>query len=144
MSAVYGDAGHERVLDAAGVTTATLLILTIPDILTGRSIIVTAKQLNRQIAIVARTPNPDCFSEMKALGVSGVAIPEFEGSIEITRQALLHLQVQPTEIQRVTDTIRQELYADVLNTDDRYHTLSQLRGAEHQFDLQWIKWPSVS
>ena len=57
-----------------------------------------------------------------------MAIPEFEGSIEITRQALLHLQVQPTEIQSITDTIRQELYADVLNTDDRYHTLSQLRG----------------
>ncbi len=144
MAVVYGDAGHEGVLDAAGVTTASLLILTIPDILTGRSIIITAKQLNHQIAVVARTPNPDCFNEMKALGVSGVAIPEFEGSIEITRQALLHLQVQPTEIQSITDTIRQELYADVLNTDDRYHTLSQLRGAEHQFDLQWIRLPSES
>lgn len=144
MAAVYGDANHDRVLDAAGIKTAPLLILTIPDSLTGRSIVKAAKRQNSGIAVVARAPNPDCFNEMKALGISGVAIPEFEGSIEITRQAFLHLKIPPTEIQRITETIRQELYADLLNPDDRYHTLSQLRSAEGQFDLQWIRLPQES
>ena len=144
MAAVYGDANHDRVLDAAGIKTAPLLILTIPDSLTGRSIVKAAKRQNSRIAVVARAPNPDCFNEMKALGISGVAIPEFEGSIEITRQAFLHLKIPPTEILHITETIRQELYADLLNPDDRYHTLSQLRSAEGQFDLQWIRLPQES
>ena len=43
------------------------------------------------------------------------------------------------EVQRHTDTIRQELYADLFNDGDEYRVLSHLRGAEQQFDLQWIR-----
>ena len=57
----------------------------------------------------------------------------------MTRQSLLHLRVPPTEVQRHTDTIRQELYAVLFNSNDSYRVLSQLRGAEQQFDLQWIR-----
>ena len=57
----------------------------------------------------------------------------------MTRQSLLHLRVPPTEVQRHTESIRQELYAVLFNSNDSYHTLSQLRGAEQQFDLQWIR-----
>ena len=43
------------------------------------------------------------------------------------------------EIQRHTEMIRQKLYAVLLNANEGYRVLSQLRGAEHQFDLQWIR-----
>ena len=46
---------------------------------------------------------------MKALyerGANQVVQPEFEAGLEMTRQALLHLQVPATEILRYTDTIR--------------------------------------
>ena len=57
----------------------------------------------------------------------------------MTRQSLLRLQVPPTEVHRYTDTVRQELYAQLLNEGDDYRVLSQLRDAEQQFDLQWFQ-----
>jgi len=139
MSVIYGDAGQEIILEAAGIKASTLLIVTLPDLVAIGSTIVHSKRLNGRLKIVARASGPDYFDAMKDLGVSEVVLPEFEASLEMTRQSLLHLKVPPTEIQRHTDTIRQELYAVLLNSNDRYRMLSQLRGAEQQFDLQWIR-----
>ena len=144
MSAVYGDASQEIVLEASGIKDATLLILTLPGLVATRSTIVNAKRLNGQLAIVARASGPDFFSEMKDLGVSEVVLPAFEASLEMTRQSLLHLNVPPTEVQRHTDALRQELYAALFNSNDSYRVLSQLRGAEQQFDLQWIRLSPIS
>ncbi len=139
MSVIYGDASQEIVLEAARINFAVLLILTIPGLVAARSTIVQAKRLNRSLEIVARASGPDYFEALKDLGVSEVVLPEFEASLELARQSLLRLGVQPTEVQRHTDTIRQELYAVLHNSDDSYRVLSQLRGAEQQFDLQWIR-----
>jgi CPA2 family monovalent cation:H+ antiporter-2 len=57
----------------------------------------------------------------------------------MTRQSLLHLRLPPTEVQRQTDIIRQELYSELFHSNESYRMLSQLRGAEQQFDLQWIR-----
>jgi len=76
---------------------------------------------------------------LKEAGVSEIVLPEFEGSLEMTRQSLLHLGVPPTEVQRSTDTARQELYARWFNKGNEYRVLSQLRGVEQQFDLQWVR-----
>jgi CPA2 family monovalent cation:H+ antiporter-2 len=51
-------------------------------------------------------------------GVYEVVQPEFEAGLEITRQALLHLNIPAAEIQRFTDGIRQELYAPLYQTHD--------------------------
>ena len=139
MSVVYGDAGQETVLEAAEIKAANLLVLTIPDLVAARSTIVHSKRLNERLPIVARTSGPDYFNIMKDLGVSDVVLPEFEASLEMTRQALLHLKIPPTEVQRQTDTVRQELYAALIHANDAYRVLSQLRGAEQQFDLQWVR-----
>jgi CPA2 family monovalent cation:H+ antiporter-2 len=71
--------------------------------------------------------------------VAEVVLPELEGSLELARQALMRLQVPPTEVHRYTDRIRQELYAHLYDGGDGYRMLSQLRGVEQQFDLQWVK-----
>ncbi len=139
LAVVYGDASQDIVLDAAGIKDATLLILTIPGLVAVKSTIVQSKRLNGRLEIIARASGPDYFDVLKDLGVSEIVLPEFEASLEMTRQSLLHLRVPPTEIQRHTDTIRQELYAVLSKINDNYRLLSQLRGAEQQFDLQWVR-----
>jgi CPA2 family monovalent cation:H+ antiporter-2 len=139
MAVVYGDAGQEVVLDAAGIKDASLLILTVNGFVATRSVIVQSKRLNSRIEIVARTSGPDYTELLKKLGVFEVVFPEFEASLEMTRQALLRLRVPSTEIQRHTETVRQELYAHLFNEKSDYRILSQLRGAEQQFDLQWVR-----
>ena len=139
MAVVYGDAGQEIVLEAAGIKDARLLILTLPGFVEARSVIVHSKRLNDRLEIIARTSGPDSFESFKKLGVSEVVIPEFEAGLEMTHQSLLCLQVPPTEVYRYTDTLRQEIYAHLCNQGGDYRVLSQLRRAEQQFDLQWFR-----
>jgi CPA2 family monovalent cation:H+ antiporter-2 len=139
MTVVYGDSSHEIVLDAAGIKESALLVVTTPGIVVLRATVVQARRLNSGIKIVARAPGQDYFDLLKDLGVSELVIPEFEASLEMAHQSLLHLQVPVNEVQRYTDTVRRELYAPWFNKGDEYRILSQFRGAEQQFDLQWFR-----
>jgi CPA2 family monovalent cation:H+ antiporter-2 len=138
MPVVYGDASHEIVLDAAEVGSALLLVITTPGIVVARSIAVHVKRLNRRIEVVARTSDPEFFPVFKELNITEVVLPEFEAGLEMTRQVLLHLRIPVPEIQRHTESLRQELFAPMLNSVNDYKTLSQLRAAEQRFDLQWV------
>ncbi len=138
MAAVYGDAGQEIVLEAAGIKQASLLVLAVPGLVAARTVINHARRMNPDLQIVARAPGVDYLPLFKELGVSAVVLPEFEASMEMARQSLIHLHVPATEIQRYTDTIRQELYARLFTGNTDYQTLSHLRAAEQQFDLQWF------
>jgi CPA2 family monovalent cation:H+ antiporter-2 len=139
MAVVYGNANQQIVLEAAGIKNAKLLILTLPGLVEARSVIIHSKLLNSRIEIIARTSGPDYFELLWDLGVSDVVLPEFEAGLEMTRQALLRLQVPPTEVHRNTDTLRQEIYAHLFDQEENYRVLSQLRNADQQFDLQWIR-----
>jgi CPA2 family monovalent cation:H+ antiporter-2 len=139
MAVVYGDAGQQVVLEAAAVEKATLLILTIPGLVGARSVLIQARGIHPALQVIVNTSGPDYFGVLKELNVSEAVLPEYEASLEMTRQALLRLRVPPAEVQRHTDNVRQELYAALYNQGDDYQVLSQLRGAEQQFDLQWIR-----
>lgn len=139
MAVVYGDACQEIVLEAAGIKDARLLILTLPALAEAKSVIVHSKRLNEDLKIIARTPGSDSCEILGDLGVSQVVLPEFEAGLEMTRQSLLCLQVPPTEVHRCTDTVRQEIYAHLVDAKEDYQMLSQLRNAEQQFDLQWVR-----
>lgn len=138
MPVVYGDASHEIVLEAAEIGSACLLLITTPAIVVARSIVIHAKRLNNRVDIVARASDLEFLAVFKKLNVTEVVLPEFETGLEMTRQALLHLRVPAPEIQRHTESLRQELFATVFNPGADYKTLAQLRTAEQQFDLQWV------
>ncbi|MFH1138424.1 MAG: cation:proton antiporter [Pseudomonadota bacterium] len=139
MAVIFGDAAQETVLGAAGVKDAALVVLTVPGLVAARAIIIQSRRLNKNIQIVARTSGSDYFRLFKELGVSGAVFPEFEASLELTRQSLLRLRFPATEVQGYTDAMRRELYAHEVDQEDEYRLLSQLRGAEQQFDLQWVQ-----
>ncbi len=139
MAVVYGDACQDIVLEAAGIKNAGLLVMTLPGIVEARSVIVHSRRLNTKMAIIARTGGPDTFDSLKDLGVSEIVLPEFEAGLEMTRQCLLRLRIPPTEVHQYTDTLRQEAYAHFFDPSEDYKLLCQLRNAEHQFDLQWVR-----
>ncbi len=97
---VYGDASHQLVLEAAEIATAHLLIVTAPDVVVVQAIIMAARRQNPAIDVVARTSDPSFLAVFQELGVRDVVLPEVEISLEMTRQALLHLHIPPVEIQR--------------------------------------------
>jgi len=111
FSAIFGDAGQGVVLEAANVKEARLLLTTIPNLITTQTIVDEVQRINPSLHIVARVEGVEQIQALHSRGVFEVVQAEYEASLEITRQALLHLDIPATEIQQFTDTVREELYA---------------------------------
>lgn len=109
LPVVYGDAGHELVLEAASVADASLLLVTVPGPVMARAAIEHARRANPDLDIVARAADVDRVAELRGLGVLEVVVPEFEAGLEMTRQALLHLGVPAAEIARCAEDERQAM-----------------------------------
>ncbi len=144
LPVIYGDASHEVVLEAAGVSDALVLLVTTPDMVVSRATAVNARRVNPELRVLARTSDARFLSVFKEIGVTDVVLPEFEAALEMTRLCLLHLQIPATEVERQAGLLRRELLAPFLNEAQEHKTLAQLRSAERQFDLQWIRLSEMS
>ena len=135
---VFGDAGHEVVLEAAEAASARLLIITTPEIVITQTIVERVRKVNSEIQVVARAPGVEFLEEFKKLNISEVVIPEFEAGLEMARKALVHLHIPAAKIQHYTESLRQDLFASLFSENEEDEILEQLQWAEHQFDLQWM------
>jgi len=118
---------------------AVLLVVSLPNIVNSRAIIQQAKRNNQKLRVIARISDPDFFAAFKELGVGDLIYPEFEASLEMIREVLLFQRVPVPEIQRHTETLRGQMLAREIDSDECYATLGQLRASEQQFDLQWVE-----
>jgi CPA2 family monovalent cation:H+ antiporter-2 len=143
MPVIYGDASHPVVLQAAAVTQARLLILTVPSVAVAQAIVTQVRQLAPTLPMAERAEGVEQMEHLHRLGVSEVVQPHFEAGLEIVRQALLALDVPATDIQHYTDAVRAELYAPLYQTTSS-QTLSHLRRATHLMDLTWISVAAAS
>lgn len=135
---IYGDAAQPVVLEAAEVTHACLLLVTVPGIVLTRSIVAAARALNPDLKVTARASDIDQMDALHELGVFEVVQPEFEAAIEMTRQALLHLRLPPAKVQQYADAVRRERYAPLYQSNTDYRMAAQLQGAERQLELEWL------
>ncbi|MCB9657265.1 MAG: cation:proton antiporter [Polyangiales bacterium] len=111
MPVIYGDASHEVVLDAAHISAARLLVVSTPEMVVTRSIVVHARARNPALKVVARTSDPHFMAVFRELEVRDVVLPEVETGLEMTRQALAHLDVPHARIEDEVDTVRDTVFA---------------------------------
>ncbi len=107
---IFGDTTRPAVLEAAGIAHARVLLATIPALSTTRQLVDEVKRMHPDLDIVARSNGLEELEELRERGVYEVVQPEFEAGLEITRQALRHLDVPAFEVQRLSDEIRREHY----------------------------------
>lgn len=117
VSALFGDASQKILLEAAGVERAKLFMLTIPSIPVAKAAVKALREIDGTIPIVARSEGVAQMNELYGEGVSMVVLPELEAGLELTRQALLCMDFDQGEIQRYTDTVRDDLYAPIRGVD---------------------------
>jgi monovalent cation:H+ antiporter-2, CPA2 family len=142
---IYGDASQTLVLEAAGVRLARAMLVTAPAFLDVRNIVRAARHVRPDLPIVARADSAEAIQGLYALGVQEVASPEFEAAIEMTRQALLHLNVPAYDILRVASAVRRERYGvpgEVL--DGQRAILTQVGEVTRHLDFTWFRLPSDS
>ncbi len=141
---VYGDAGAEPVLDAAGVRRARLVIVTVPDPVGARLVVERVRSINPNVHVVARTTTVEQLGELGRLGVYEAVHPESEAGLELGRQALSHLGVPAGDIQRFADEVRRELYAPITRQGTEGDLLAQLERASRQIETEWVRLPENS
>jgi monovalent cation:H+ antiporter-2, CPA2 family len=135
---VYGDAGAEPVLEAAGVRRARLVIVTVPDPVGARLVVERVRSINPNVHVVARTTTVEQLEELGRLGVYEAVHPESEAGLELGRQALSHLGLAAGDVQRFADEVRRELYAPITRQRTDGDLLAQLGRASRQIETEWV------
>ncbi|MEP7365780.1 MAG: cation:proton antiporter [Acidobacteriota bacterium] len=116
--ALWGDTTSPEILRAAGIEKAAVAVMAVPDQSTIRLCVERVKATNPRVAVVARAVREHHIAELKRLGVAATVQPEFEGGLEMVRQALL-LYGRSDDSTRVLMTlIRRGLYEEGL-TDEQ-------------------------
>ena len=118
LPVIYGDASHPLVLKAAGLSRACLLLVTTPSPVITQAIARHARQVRPELDIVARAESERLADELRELGVTRVVQPQLEAGLELTRQALLHLEVPDARIEQFADEVRREWYGPLCSAGD--------------------------
>lgn len=136
--AIFGDVCQEVVLSVAHLESASQLLVTIPSIIVSHSLVDKAKSMNELIPIVLRADKTDQMKALYDKGAYMVILPELEVGLEISRQALLNLNIPATIIQNYIDTARQKHYEPVYHSNAN-QTLTQLKNAQNLIEISWVK-----
>jgi monovalent cation:H+ antiporter-2, CPA2 family len=139
IGVVFGDATQEVVLEAAHVSRARLVLVTVPIISVTETIIDQLRRINPKLRIVARAEGAEQLRHLQARGLAEVVQPELEAGLEMVRQSLLHMDYGVTEVHRVSTQLRQEMYAPLFGDDSDYQRLVQLGVAGQLFDFVWVE-----
>lgn len=108
---IWGDITRDEILLAAGADRARLMLVTVPDRNTVHLAIARAKHLNPRLALIARALREHHVRELQKMGVTAVQ-PEFEGGVEMVRQALNLCCHDPASSAAITSALRQDLYQE--------------------------------
>jgi CPA2 family monovalent cation:H+ antiporter-2 len=110
IEGVWGDISQDVILHATGIENARMVILTVPDHGTIRLAANRARAMNPKIIVIARAVRDYNVPELRQAGVDRVVQPEFEGGVEIVRQALVAWDFDRDEAWRLIKILRAELY----------------------------------
>jgi CPA2 family monovalent cation:H+ antiporter-2 len=92
VAAVAGNAAEPAVLIQAHIARAKLLVIATPDAFGARKMIETARALNPDVQIVARTHSDDDSVLLQALGATRTHMAEHELALSMTRDVLERME----------------------------------------------------
>jgi CPA2 family monovalent cation:H+ antiporter-2 len=110
LTGIWGDITGEELLRAAKIESARILLLTIPDTSTIRLCVERARLLNPEIVVIARAAREHHVAELRKMGVNAVVQAEFEGGVEMVRQAMVRYQCDEATTSRMVSAVRAEFY----------------------------------
>jgi CPA2 family monovalent cation:H+ antiporter-2 len=108
VAAVYGDATHRTTLEEAGLAQARHLILT-ADVGNSQEVIREARDINREIHVVARTNHLRGLAALRAAGAQSVFSGEGEVALAMTEAILIRLGATAEQIDRERGRVHSEL-----------------------------------
>jgi len=107
---VYGDATHPDVLDAASIRTAVALVVSGPTSEQGAEIIRTARAMNPNLRVLARSYYLKETALMRDAGADQVFSGEGEVALAMTEYILGQLGATPEQMDRERQRVREEVF----------------------------------
>ena len=117
ISYIFGDADSELVLAKAHLASAKAIAIALPDPSSTRILLKSAREINPNIDIVARSHSDREIDLLTQLGVTEVVQPEFEAALEMGRQILSTLGEDDLEVTSLIQEIRTDRYLDVRDSN---------------------------
>lgn len=106
---VYGDAGHQDTLKAAGVDRADTLILSASSIRGAEEVVRLARDLNPDVRVLARSAYLRERPVLRRAGADEVFAGEGEVALAMTESVLRELGATPDQIDRERERLREDL-----------------------------------
>ncbi len=109
QTVLHGDSHNERVLEAASVRRARLLVVCVTDPVATWLTTHNALAMNPDLDAVALVRQREEGERIKQLGVAEVVWPELEGALEALRHSLYRYRTGEDEVEALVDQLRSEL-----------------------------------
>jgi CPA2 family monovalent cation:H+ antiporter-2 len=106
---LFGDAGQRRLLEAAGVARARLVVVTIPERDRARLAIHHARALNPSVPILARAHDREATDALRAAGATEVIQPELEAGLTLIRHGLGQLALPKQSLVDYLEVLREAI-----------------------------------
>ena len=112
VSAMYGDATHRGVLEAAGVSASGSLVLTSAGMGSAADVIRAARELNPAIRVLARATYLRDLPDLRKAGADAVYTGEGEVALAFTEAILNRLGATPEQVDRERSRAHAELFGE--------------------------------
>jgi CPA2 family monovalent cation:H+ antiporter-2 len=117
VSAVYGDATHSDTLKNAGVEKAASLILTSSGMKGAEEVVRSARALNPDVRVLARSAYLRERSELYRAGADAVFAGEGEVALAMAESVMRELGASAEQIDRERERVRAELFGESPKTE---------------------------
>lgn len=106
IDVIYGDPSEMEVLEAAGIKSAKIVILTLPDRVARDEIIAYCQTAHPSVKVVVRAHLDEDVKKLLQLKVKKVVQPEFEGAIAVIRDILVSSGRSAEDIRQTIKSLR--------------------------------------
>jgi CPA2 family monovalent cation:H+ antiporter-2 len=107
---VFGEAGRQEVLIAAGIQRASALIISFSDTALSLAIIALVRELKPDLPVIVRTRDDSDLDRLKEAGAAEVVPEILEGSLMLASHALLELGIPLSRVLKRIRQVRAERY----------------------------------
>lgn len=112
IEAIYGDVANEQVLLAAGIPTARVFVVAVPDAFAAETAVRLARAMNPTLDIIARADRRAFVARLVEAGATEVVHPSFEAGLEMVRHTLHRFGMSMQEIQAIVSARRIDYYEE--------------------------------
>ncbi len=119
---IYGDAVNEPILKKAHIETASVVVISVGDIIPAMAILEKIKKLNPMAYTIVRAKQTLDIAQLYTLGADQVVPEKLETAIDLFRRVLSKQHIAQREISRIVSDIREDYYGIFRDKDIHHRT----------------------